>query len=130
MPNYKARVRSVIDNLVHPSASSAAMSTTPLTELGNIVTSSIQTLETAYAKVGVPYPSLDEPFKPGPLDDDFALGQTTRVLIAAAYQIIATVRGPMETIQDYAPAMYLSSSLGVAVETNIPDIVKDSGLQV
>ncbi|KAF9060199.1 O-methyltransferase-domain-containing protein, partial [Rhodocollybia butyracea] len=69
-------------------------------------------------------------YKPGPLDDDFALGQTTRVLIAAAYQIIATVRGPMETIQDYAPAMYLSSWLGVAVETNIPDIVKDSGSQV
>ncbi|KAF9067896.1 S-adenosyl-L-methionine-dependent methyltransferase [Rhodocollybia butyracea] len=105
------------------------MSITPLTELGNIVTSSIQTLEAAYAKSGIPYPSLDEPFKPGPLDDDFALGQTTRVLIAAAYQIIATVRGPMETIQDYAPAMYLSSSLGVAVESNIPDIVKDSGLQ-
>ncbi|KAF9048382.1 O-methyltransferase-domain-containing protein [Rhodocollybia butyracea] len=105
------------------------MSATPLTELGNIVISSIQTLESAYTKSGIPYPSLDEPYKPGPLDDDFALGKTTRVLIAAAYQIIATVRGPIETIQDYAPAMYLSSSLGVAVETNIPDIVKDSGLQ-
>ncbi|KAF9061984.1 hypothetical protein BDP27DRAFT_1369199 [Rhodocollybia butyracea] len=106
------------------------MSATPLTELGNIVISSIQTLEAAYTKPGIPYPSLDEPYKPGPLDDDFALGQTTRVLIAAAYQIIATIRGPMESIQDYAPAMYLSSSLGVAVETNIPDIVKDSGLQI
>ncbi len=76
------------------------------------------------------FPSLDEPFAPSPLDNDQVLAQTTRVLVAAAAQIIATVRPPMDTIQDYAPAMYMSATLGTAVDINLADILKNSGSQV
>lgn len=54
--------------------------------------------------------------RPTPLDDDQALAQTTRVLVAAAAQIIATVRPPMDTAQEYAPAMYVSAPFGIAVD--------------
>ncbi|KAI9451307.1 S-adenosyl-L-methionine-dependent methyltransferase [Lactarius psammicola] len=74
-------------------------------------------------------PSLDEPFKPGPLDDDPDVGNTTRLIVAAAFQIIATVRPPMETVMDYAPAMYLSASLGVVDDANIADALKEAGPQ-
>ncbi|THG96712.1 hypothetical protein EW026_g5168 [Hermanssonia centrifuga] len=105
------------------------MSPSPLTALANLVSSSIQTLEAAYAKEGLVFPSLDEPFAPSPLDNDQVLAQTTRVLVAAAAQIIATVRPPMDTIQDYAPAMYMSATLGTAVDINLADILKNSGSQ-
>jgi hypothetical protein len=73
------------------------------------------------------FPSLDDPFEVGPLDNDPELAATTRLIVAAAYQIIATVRSPLEAIQDYAPAMYLTASLGIAEEADIADVLKEVG---
>ncbi|KAI0267868.1 S-adenosyl-L-methionine-dependent methyltransferase [Gloeopeniophorella convolvens] len=100
-----------------------------LTALVQILSQSVTTLQESYAKKGAPFPSLDDPFKPGPLDDDPGVADTTRLIVAAAYQIIATVRSPLETIQDYAPAMYLSSSLGLVDEADVADAVKEAGPQ-
>ena len=105
-------------------------STSPLAALAEIITQGAQTLESAYSKKGFSFPSLDEPFKPGPLDDDPDLGNTTRLIVAAAYQIIATVRPPMETIKLSAPAFHLSASLGVVDEADVADVLKDAGPQV
>ena len=102
----------------------------PLAALAGIISQSVQTLESAYSKKGLSFPSLDEPFKPGPLDDDPDVGNTTRLIVAAACQIIATVRPPLETIMLHAPAMYMSASLGVVDEANIADVLKDAGSQV
>ncbi|EIM83960.1 S-adenosyl-L-methionine-dependent methyltransferase [Stereum hirsutum FP-91666 SS1] len=105
--------------------------TSPLLSLAEIISSGVRTLEAAYAKEGVPYPLLDDPFKPGPLglDADPALQQTSRLIVAAAYQIIASVRHPMETVMDFAPAQYMSSTLGTVVEAHVPDVLKDVGSQ-
>ena len=105
-------------------------SPSPLSALAGIISQSVQTLESAYSKKGLSFPSLDEPFKPGPLDDDLEVGNTTRLIVAAAYQIIATVRPPSETIMLHAPAMYMSASLGVVDEANIADVLKDAGPRV
>ncbi|KAH8981148.1 S-adenosyl-L-methionine-dependent methyltransferase [Lactarius akahatsu] len=102
-------------------------STSPLVALARIISQGVQTLESAYSKKNLSFPSLDEPFKPSPLDDDPDVGNTTRLVIAAAFQIIATVRPPQETILDYAPAMYLSATLGVVDEANIADALKEAG---
>jgi hypothetical protein len=106
------------------------MSSSPLTALAGIISQGAQTLESAYSKQGLSFPSLDKPFNPGPLDDDPELSATTRLVVAAAYQIIATVRSPLETIQDYAPAMYLTSSLGLVDEADVVDVLKGAGPQV
>lgn len=106
--------------------------TSPLLSLAEIISSGVRTLEAAYAKEGVPYPSIDDPLRPGPvsLEADPALQQTSRLIVAAAYQIIASVRHPMETIMDFAPAQYMSSSLGAVVEAHVPDVLKEAGSQV
>ncbi|KAI0057865.1 S-adenosyl-L-methionine-dependent methyltransferase [Artomyces pyxidatus] len=103
--------------------------TSPLTALANLISSSVQTLESAYSKEGLAFPSLDEPFRPGPLDNDAAIMAATHVIIAAAHQLIATVRSPMDTIFDYAPSMFMSASLGLAVDVDVPDVLKDAGPQ-
>ncbi|KAI0292082.1 S-adenosyl-L-methionine-dependent methyltransferase [Multifurca ochricompacta] len=103
------------------------MSSTPLTALVGIISQGVQHLEFAYSKHDLSFPSLDEPFKPGPLDNDPELDATTRLIVAAAYQIIATVRTPLETIQDHVGAMYSTPSLGLIDEADVADALKDAG---
>ncbi|KAI0063823.1 S-adenosyl-L-methionine-dependent methyltransferase [Artomyces pyxidatus] len=103
--------------------------TTPLKALATIISSSVQTLESAYSKKGVPFPSLDDPFQPISLYNEHDVVTATNLIVAAAHQIIATVRQPMDTLFDYAPAMYTSAALGLAVDVNVPDVLKDVGPQ-
>jgi hypothetical protein len=102
----------------------------PLAALAQLITTGVETLEAAYAKQGIPYPSLDAPFQPTPLDFDPALFQTAHLIVAAASQLIATVRSPMETIQAYAASMHVTSTLGFVVDADIADVLKDAGSQV
>ncbi|KAI0041964.1 S-adenosyl-L-methionine-dependent methyltransferase [Auriscalpium vulgare] len=105
----------------------------PLLALAAIISAGVRTLEDAYAQQGHTFPSLNEPFTgPGPLDGDKALADTTRLIVAAAHQIIATVRSPIETFQDYAPALYMTTSLGFVDQTDIADVLKEEpqGLHV
>ncbi|KAJ7489535.1 S-adenosyl-L-methionine-dependent methyltransferase [Mycena latifolia] len=103
------------------------MAASPLAALAQLISAGVQTLEDAYAKQGIPYPSLDAPFQPTPLDFDPALFQTAHLIVAAASQLIATVRSPMETIQSYAASMHVTSTLGFVVDADIPDVLKDAG---
>ncbi|KAI0043606.1 S-adenosyl-L-methionine-dependent methyltransferase [Auriscalpium vulgare] len=97
----------------------------PLFALAAIISSGVHTLNDAYSQRGHSFPSLTEPFRPGPLDDDKDVADATHLIVAAAHQIIATVRKPMDTFLDYAPAMYMSRTLGFADEMNIADLLKD-----
>ncbi|KAI0041967.1 S-adenosyl-L-methionine-dependent methyltransferase [Auriscalpium vulgare] len=104
----------------------------PLLALAAIISSGAHTLEDAYAQKGHTFPSLNEPFSPGPLDADKDVGDATRLIIAAAHQIIATVRAPIDTFQDYAPAVYMTSALGFVDQADIADVLKEEpqGLHV
>ena len=101
--------------------------TTPLLALANILVNGIITLESAYAKNGMAYPSLDDPYSPDSLDGDEVLENATRVIIGAAAQIIATVRPPVETLQESSLAMYTPVSLGLAADLGIADVLKAAG---
>ncbi|KAI0260406.1 S-adenosyl-L-methionine-dependent methyltransferase [Gloeopeniophorella convolvens] len=101
-----------------------------LNALVGILTQNVQTLQESYAQKGASFPSLDDPYKPGPLDNDPEVSATTRLIVAAAFQIIATVRNPLDTIQDYAPAMHLSAALGLIDEADVADAIKEGGAQV
>ncbi|KAI0063777.1 S-adenosyl-L-methionine-dependent methyltransferase [Artomyces pyxidatus] len=103
--------------------------TTPLKALADIISSGVQTLESAYSKKGIPFPSLDDPFQPTLLDNEYDVATATNLIVAAAHQIIATVRQPVDTVYDYASAMYMSAALGLAVDVNVPDVLKDVGPQ-
>ncbi|KAI0057867.1 hypothetical protein BV25DRAFT_1841314 [Artomyces pyxidatus] len=101
----------------------------PLTALVNLISSSVQTLESAYSKEGLAFPSLDEPFRPGPLDKDSAIVAATQVVVVAAHQLIATVRPPVDTVFEHGLSMYMAASLNVAVDVDVPDVLKEAGAQ-
>lgn len=101
-----------------------------LNALLKIVTEGIQTLESAYKREKVPFPSLSDSFHPIPLDDNASIVETRRLVVDAALHIAAAVGTPMETIQMLCTAIYTSAALGTAVDNNIPDIIKSAGLQV
>jgi hypothetical protein len=104
--------------------------TSALRTLAHAILSSVDDIEAAYSKAGVPLPSLDDLFVPSPLDGDRALMDAQRLLASAAGQIIASARQPKESIQEYAMSTYMTASLGFVVDVNIPDILKGAGPQV
>jgi hypothetical protein len=73
---------------------------TPLGALSNLLSSGIAKIETTYAKHGVTFPSIDEPFHPGPLDGDEALSETVDLVIATAAQLVALVKPPPRTLAE------------------------------
>jgi len=103
--------------------------TSSLRTLANTILSGVEAIEATYSKAGVPLPSLDELFAPSPLDGDVALMNAQRLVASAASQIIVSARQPMETLQDYAMGMYMTTSLGFVVDADVPDILKDAGPQ-
>jgi hypothetical protein len=111
-------------------SSSADTLSTPLRALANIISTNVQTLESAYTRNGATFPDLKDPFAPSALDADPALNETARTIVAAAYQIIAAVRPPHESIQEYATGCYSSMALNLVVDLNIPNILKEAGGQV
>jgi len=106
-----------------------ASSPASLGALAALLSSGVKTLEDAYAKQGRVYPSLDSPFIPGPLDENHDVVNTSRLVVAAAYQIIASVRNPLESIQDHATGSYNSAALGLVNDIHIANILNEAGEQ-
>jgi hypothetical protein len=102
------------------------MATDPVSALLAIITSSTKELQSLYAQNGTDIPSLDAPLKPGPLDDDSKAIELSKLVVAAATQLIATVRSPQDTIWEQVTAMYLPSNMGFAEEVNIPEIINEA----
>lgn len=98
--------------------------------LVDILTSSVKTLLSQYNQQGVVFPSLNQPFVPSSLDSNPAVNESTRLIIAAAYQIIAAVRAPAESIQEYATGAYAATALNLCVEVSVANILQDAGQQV
>ncbi|KAJ7717261.1 NUC119 domain-containing protein, partial [Mycena metata] len=125
----KTRMASQPNSEQHSSSSLHTLPTipSPLAALAELITTGVQTIEAAYAKQGIPYPSLDAPFQPTPLDFDPALFQTAHLIVAAASQLIATVCSSMETIQAYTASMHvprrsaLSSTRTSPTSSKMPD---------
>lgn len=75
----------------------------PISALSAIISSAVANIDAAYAAQGVTFPSLDEPFRPSPMDGK--VQDATNLIIAAAAQLIATVRPPPLTLLDAAGAV-------------------------
>jgi hypothetical protein len=72
-----------------------------LSALSALISSGVASIEATYAKNGATFPSLDEPFKgPGPLD--LEVMESAALIIAAAGQLIATLRLPPLSLIDVA----------------------------
>jgi hypothetical protein len=101
-------------------------SITALRALSTLISSGIENLENAYAAEGSSFPSLDAPYTPSPLEQDPKVEETTKQVVAAAFQLIATVNTPLDTLMTmYAPAMYTSATLQFAIENSVVDALKE-----
>jgi hypothetical protein len=121
---------------------------TPLSALSSIISSGIATIESTYANHGTSFPSMDEPFQPGPLDEDESLCATIDYVTAAAAQLIALIKPTPLAVFASATSVcnrcyvrlflsthssdkfYLPAGLQVVVEANIPEILREAGAQV
>lgn len=68
-----------------------------LRALYKIIGDGISVIEDSYAKEGTPLPDLDDP-SPSKTPQDPAFSESTNLVIAAAYQLIANVRTPAASI--------------------------------
>ncbi|KAF8899686.1 S-adenosyl-L-methionine-dependent methyltransferase [Mucidula mucida] len=97
------------------------MSSTALDALVDILPSQVKTFQTTYADAGQPRPSA--------LDADPALIQMRKLIVAAAHQLISTVRSPIEIMQEGGFAAFTSVALAYVEDNNIVDILIEAGPQ-
>ncbi|KAI0262997.1 S-adenosyl-L-methionine-dependent methyltransferase [Gloeopeniophorella convolvens] len=101
--------------------------TSVLSSLSSLISSNVRKVEAAYSNKGTTFPSLDAPYQPGPLDDDAEVMEATRIIVAAATQLLAAVRPPADSLFDHASGMHMAASLGLAVDVDLADVLKEAG---
>jgi len=89
----------------------------------SIISSNVKNLMSLYSKENVKFPSLNEPFNPTAI-------KATRLAIAAAAQLIATLGNPGDTVRELTPSMYLSATIGFVVDVDVPDILAKAAPEV
>ncbi|KAF9073215.1 S-adenosyl-L-methionine-dependent methyltransferase [Rhodocollybia butyracea] len=107
-----------------------------LKALVNIISTETNHLLLVYAAQNTEFLSLNATSgpitcsNPGPaLDLDPALIRSRQLIVAAATQLIATVRPPAEFLQDAVSAMLKPAALRVIIDTNIPEVLSEEGPQ-
>lgn len=82
-------------------------SPSPLKALSDLIVSGVNTIESTYANHGATFPSLDDQYRGPPEFDDSALVDSANLVIAAAAQLIACLRPPVDTILFIAQSVKL-----------------------
>ncbi|KAJ7691351.1 O-methyltransferase [Mycena rosella] len=101
--------------------------------LGELILQSIDAIESRMDAECVEFPSLTDPFDPTAKAESVLLGAdlltATSHIIAAASQLIAMVRSPVQTIMEYSLLFHLPSCMRAAVESNMVEIIREAGAQ-
>ncbi|TFK96232.1 S-adenosyl-L-methionine-dependent methyltransferase [Pterulicium gracile] len=101
---------------------------TTLQALGSLITTSITALEAVYASHSTPFPSLDTPWQPHPLEKDQQVAQASAVIMSAAYQLIASVGTPIAHLSNtHGAGAYVVAALRYVVEGSVADVLKEGG---
>lgn len=115
-----------------------------LRDLLNIITTGVSEIDDAYSAASRTYPTLDDPWVPDALEDQFHF--TAERVAAAAYQLMVLLRKPPLTVNDaamnvrslqstfnlklIAPQMYNTIALTVIDRANVVEILTEAGPQV
>jgi hypothetical protein len=106
------------------------MSTDHLDQLLQILTTNVQAVKAIYSEHGLSgVPQLNDMTAP-PAPKDPRLMQSTNLIVSAASQLIASVCNPALIVMNTAGSMYEAATLGVAVEANVVEILREAGPQV
>ncbi|KAF7321194.1 S-adenosyl-L-methionine-dependent methyltransferase [Mycena chlorophos] len=106
-----------------------------LRALLNIIAAEVSTLEERYSAASLSPPCLESAtFKPQlPAEtlrlSDPAVARAIHLIVAATGQLAAAVRDPAVTLLNAAHAFEISSSMRVAGELNVVEILRDAGEQ-
>ncbi|KAJ3815283.1 S-adenosyl-L-methionine-dependent methyltransferase [Lentinula aff. lateritia] len=101
----------------------------PLTALVDIISTQTAVLQSAYKDDSTKVPSIDDPYQPTPLEFDPSVTAARNLIVAAATQLIATVGSPHELIYANLCGEYDTVTMGFIVDVNIPEILKEAGMQ-
>ncbi|CAK5264086.1 unnamed protein product, partial [Mycena citricolor] len=102
-----------------------------LRTLADLLLNSVNSIETRLASRNLAFPSLATPFDPH-TEAESVLRETDMLsavsqIVAAASQMIAMVRTPVETVMEYSMLYHLPSCLRAAIESNVVEIVGRAG---
>lgn len=102
-----------------------------LKALGSIIQNAINSIEAKVASKGIDFPSLSTPTTP---ESEAAsklpeVEQASALIVAAAYQLIQSVRSPALTLVAIATQYMTSAALGVATAANVAEVLRDAGPQ-
>ena len=132
-PDYiKADARLLVKSLESCSTLTSIFTmTSDIRALINIISAQVDTIEAKYAKAGESCPSLDQPEPTfGALDHDPEMDRAKDIATAAAAQLLASLRSPLDTVYEMACGTLQTAALGFVEEVNIANILAEAGPQV
>ncbi|KAJ7804899.1 O-methyltransferase, partial [Mycena olivaceomarginata] len=101
--------------------------------LGEIIINSIQIIERCFNNEQVGFPALKDPVDPTSKSEalllDPEISTARSCIVAAASQLIAMVRSPVQTLVENGLVFHLPSCLRAAVESNMVEIIREAGNQ-
>ncbi|KAJ7088438.1 O-methyltransferase [Mycena belliarum] len=101
--------------------------------LGTLILRSIHAIEARMEAESIEFPSLADPFDPKAKPEAVLLEADILAaiahIVAAASQLIATVRSPVQTVMEYSLLFHLPSCIRAAVESNMVEIIREAGPQ-
>ncbi|KAJ3514444.1 hypothetical protein NLJ89_g2376 [Agrocybe chaxingu] len=98
-----------------------------LTALSSLISNGVTEIVKKYAECGQSYPILADPAAGDGITDDAGITTATNTVLAAAAQLIETLRKPADVLMDTVYAMHTTSALRVAVETGIAELLREAG---
>ncbi|EMD39226.1 hypothetical protein CERSUDRAFT_152302 [Gelatoporia subvermispora B] len=97
--------------------------------LSDIIANGVTSIQTACDARNVSFPSLDEPFSPQSEAIRQAVFSDIKTIIAAAYQLIATLQVPPAYVAEKATSFLHAPSLDLVLAGNVVEILRDAGPQ-
>ncbi|PFH49323.1 hypothetical protein AMATHDRAFT_147951 [Amanita thiersii Skay4041] len=102
----------------------------PLRQLANIISDSVDKIDQICQSAKCDYPSLDAPFNPGSPSEGLALTpeviQNASLIVAACSQLSSTVNIPALSLYDAIGGFHVASALRAALESNTVEILRQS----
>ncbi|KAJ7447576.1 O-methyltransferase [Mycena galericulata] len=101
--------------------------------LGDLILTSIDIIERRLEAESLAFPALAEPFDPGSQAESVLLEAqmlaATSHIVAAASQLIAMVRSPVQTLVEHSMVFHLPSCIRAVTESNMVEIIREAGPQ-
>ncbi|EKM56174.1 uncharacterized protein PHACADRAFT_196229 [Phanerochaete carnosa HHB-10118-sp] len=101
-----------------------------LDALVQIIANGVKDIQSKSAERGTPWPTPDTSLSPESEKLQSGLAASTAPVIAAAWQLIATLKHPQTYLLDLVLSSFLSGSMSVAEAAYVPNVLRKAGTKV